>query len=166
MNQDILQPEVVADFAREVKSQMRLDYLYALTVADINATNPTLWNGWRNHLMRRYETRRVWTRKNLWTGKKVFKRFKKVPWISSNPTCRTCRRLTFNRFGRTLAKIFFLRHDAEIVMSLSKRLLAHDDNSAAFVGLFLPQTGVADEGATRFTFWIKTGQNVRPSSSH
>ena len=41
-NQDIYDPDVVADFAREVKSQMRLDYLYALTVADINATNPTL----------------------------------------------------------------------------------------------------------------------------
>ena len=28
-------------------------------------------------------------------------------------------------------------------------MLAHDDNSAAFVGLSAPQTGVADEGATK-----------------
>ena len=40
--EDIYSPDVVLAFAREVKSEMRLDYLYALTVADIRATNPTL----------------------------------------------------------------------------------------------------------------------------
>ena len=49
---DIHDPQESLDFARFVKSERRLDYLYALTVADITATNPTLWNSWRATLMR------------------------------------------------------------------------------------------------------------------
>ena len=49
---DIHDPDVIADFGSGVKSLERLDYLYALTAADITATNPTLWNSWRASLLR------------------------------------------------------------------------------------------------------------------
>ena len=49
---DIHDPEIIREFAKEIGEQVRLDYLYALTVADINATNPSLWNGWKASLMR------------------------------------------------------------------------------------------------------------------
>ena len=49
---DISDPDVIQAFARHVGSQERLDYLFTLTVADINGTNPTLWNAWRGSLLR------------------------------------------------------------------------------------------------------------------
>lgn len=49
---DIADPEVIHKFALQVGDKLHLDYLYALTVADINATNPTLWNAWRAALLR------------------------------------------------------------------------------------------------------------------
>lgn len=49
---DIDDPEVIHEFAREMGDKLHLDYLYAMTVADIRATNPELWNSWRATLLR------------------------------------------------------------------------------------------------------------------
>jgi [protein-PII] uridylyltransferase len=53
---DISDPDVIQQFARHVGEQERLDYLLSLTVADINGTNPTLWNAWRGTLLRQLYT--------------------------------------------------------------------------------------------------------------
>ena len=50
--QDIANPEIVMEFARRVGDRPHLDYIYLLTVADIRATNPALWNSWRDSLLK------------------------------------------------------------------------------------------------------------------
>lgn len=49
--QDLSSDKTLLEFANFVGTVERLDYLYCLTVADINATNPKLWNNWRASLL-------------------------------------------------------------------------------------------------------------------
>jgi [protein-PII] uridylyltransferase len=48
---DISDPEVIYEFASQVGNSEYLNHIYLLTVADIRATSPTLWNSWKDALL-------------------------------------------------------------------------------------------------------------------
>ena len=49
---DIDDPQTIRDFAERVQSPERLKLLLVLTVADIRAVGPKVWNGWKATLLR------------------------------------------------------------------------------------------------------------------
>ncbi len=49
---DIGDPDVIHEFAQKAGSVEYLNHLYLLTVADIRATNPELWNSWKDALLK------------------------------------------------------------------------------------------------------------------
>jgi [protein-PII] uridylyltransferase len=53
---DISDPDIIHEFAQKVGSVEYLNHLYVLTVADIRATNPELWNSWKDALLKELYT--------------------------------------------------------------------------------------------------------------
>ena len=49
---DLSDPQVIHSFALQVGSIEYLNHIYLLTVADIRATNPSLWNSWKDALLK------------------------------------------------------------------------------------------------------------------
>ena len=49
---DIGEAETIIEFGKHIEQSEKLDYLYLLTINDIRATNPALWNGWKHQLLK------------------------------------------------------------------------------------------------------------------
>ncbi len=60
-SRDLADPRTIADFAALVQTMERLKLLLILTVCDIKAVGPGVWNGWKGELLRTlyYETELV-----------------------------------------------------------------------------------------------------------
>ncbi len=162
--QDIYDPDVVLAFAEEVKSEMRLDYLYALTVADINATNPTLWNSWRATLLRQLftETRRF-LRRGLESQQDraatiIAHQERAMEKLgaalqsddqATPPEQHTALQDQVRSLWAQIGDDFFLRHPPRQIVELTRTMLAHDPTTSPLVLLQGTQGDLAGEGATR-----------------
>ncbi len=125
---DIHDPDEIHRFACEVKSERRLDYLYALTVADIRATNPDLWDGWRASLLQDlYFNTREMLRQGLESP------------IDRQATIRACQERTTEqveslglpateaqRVWRLLDDEFMLRHPPRLAADITAAVAQHD----------------------------------------
>ncbi|MGB1271494.1 MAG: [protein-PII] uridylyltransferase, partial [Endozoicomonas sp.] len=125
--QDLSDPKVIQSFARRVGNRERLKYLYLLTVADINATNPGLWNGWRASLLQQLFTQ---TRQLLIRG------VDNLPQINEQLTSTKSRAidlLASRGFGRKAIfqlwqqfdNEYFLRHQSDEIAWQTEGILKH-----------------------------------------
>ena len=165
-HKDIHDPAVVHEFAAEVRTTTRLDYLYALTVADITATNPTLWNGWRATLMHQLymETRNALTR-GLAGGPERAERV------------AACRDATLDELKergisreRGLAlwgsagDELFLRHTPPQLAAITGAMHHHDLDSGPLVHLQDVVTEAGGEGATEIFLYTADRPNLFAAS--
>ena len=164
---DIYDPDVVYEFARLVRSERRLDYLYALTVADITATNPSLWNSWRDTLLRQLYTE---TRKLLEGGLES-------P-VDRQASIRACLesardRLAADGIGEAEAKPvwtllgddFLLRHTPARVADVTAAVLGHDHRRGPLVLMRNMAGQVPGDGGTEIFVYTRDKPNLFAASA-
>lgn len=133
--QDVSDPDVIHTFAKKVGHQIRLDYLYVLTVADICATNANLWNGWRATLLETlYNEARSALRRGLENP------MDRDEWIQAN---QSLARDVLNSQGindgaidelwEQLEDSYFLRETTSDIARHTAAILEHDPGSGPLI---------------------------------
>ncbi|HZX18829.1 MAG TPA: [protein-PII] uridylyltransferase, partial [Pseudomonas sp.] len=153
---DLSDPQVIFDFARLVGDQTRLDYLYVLTVADINATNPSLWNSWRASLLRQLYTE---TKRALRRGlENPLDREEQIRLTQIAALDILVRGGTdpddAEQLWSQLGDDYFLRHTASDVAWHSEAILQHANNSNPLV-LIKETTQREFEGGTQIFIYAQ-----------
>ncbi len=126
--EDISDPVVVNRFAKIMVDTVHLDYLYLLTVADIRATNPDMWNTWKDALLKQlyYNTRRALQR-GLQDPLERVEHIQQVQQAATGlldaplPAAETL----WHSFGEE----YFLRHSPEQIAHHTRLLMNRADNS-------------------------------------
>jgi len=120
---DISDPDIIHKFAKIIGTQIKLDYLLVLTVADIIATNPELWNSWKASLMRQLYTK---TKKALSRGlenpesrEEWVKNTKDEAFKSINESSK----ITVEKIWAGLDDEFFLRENANDIVRYTEAIL-------------------------------------------
>ncbi|MEZ8101549.1 bifunctional uridylyltransferase/uridylyl-removing protein GlnD [Vibrio bivalvicida] len=132
---DIYDPEVITEFAKQVRDEEYLEYLVCLTVADICATNPELWNSWKRTLLAElyYSTQRA-LRRGLENPVDVRERIRHNQHLAS----ALLRKEGFNSreievLWQRFKADYFLRHTHKQIAWHCAHLLRHQDHSQPLI---------------------------------
>ena len=158
---DVSDPDVINEFAQRVGDVVHLDYLYALTVSDICATNPTLWNSWRASLLRQLY---VLTKRALRRG--LVNPIDKQEWIDETRR-DALSALAQQGIGRdrveplwaSLGEDYFLRESAHDIAWHTAALLQHPADGGPLV-LIRENHSEPFDGATQIFVYTRDMPNL------
>ncbi|GGK66173.1 [protein-PII] uridylyltransferase [Amphritea balenae] len=158
---DISDPDVIHQFALQVRDIVHLDYLYILTVADINATNHSLWNSWRATLMRQLYTD---TKRALRRGlENPVNKDDRIEQIQSESMAILQRKgypeSDILDFWSMLGEDYFLREQPQHIAWQTQAILEHGDSDLPLV-MIRKTSYRAFEGATEIFIYMHDLPNL------
>ncbi len=159
--EDIDDPDIIHKFAEFVGDQIHLDYLFVLTVADMNATNPTLWTQWKGSLMRQLY---MATRDVLERG--LANPVNRLEWIENT---RLEAIALLAKAGVTDAQChavwgdisdeFFLKEKASVIARCTRQVSSNSEQNPF---IYIENAGIEDATATRIFVYSRGLNNVFP----
>lgn len=159
--EDIDDPDVIHRFARLMGDQLHLDYLFTLTVADMNATNPTLWNQWKGALMRQLY---LATRDALARG--LENPVNRREWIDSSRAealdllaAQDISEAQCREIWGEVGDDFFLKEKASAISRCTRQVQEQRGQNPV---IYLENAGVEDATATRVFVYTYGVDNVFP----
>ncbi|MBK9187010.1 MAG: [protein-PII] uridylyltransferase [Moraxellaceae bacterium] len=163
--QDLSDPEVIYNFAQKVGDVSHLDYLYALTVSDICATNPKLWNSWRDSLLRQLYQQ---TRRALRRGLHNPIDYEELIIETRITAMEILLEQDFNEeainaIWQNLGDDYFLRESAKDIAWHTSEILKHGDNLEPLVAIQQNKDKPA-QGATQVFIYTKDLPNLFAAS--
>ncbi len=160
--EDISDPDVIQHFATLVGDQIHLDYLYLLTIADINGTNPNLWNSWRDSLMR---TLYLETKQALQRG--LENPINRSEWVATtiNEALQILKDQGISEdqaraIWTDVDQEFFLRERAGVIARCT--LAIHHRKVGSDPVVFIEDAGMETASATRIFIYTQGQGNVFP----
>lgn len=149
---DISDPDEVKEFAEKVGDMEHLDYLYTLTVADINATNPNLWNTWRASLMRQlYTYARDVIRSGLGRPVDYQMLIEDTKFAASELLVNDFSLAEVEKVWQNLGDDYFVKESANEIAWHTQAILQHGDNPAPLV-LLRAHRNAADDAVQIFIY--------------
>ncbi|PXF32921.1 protein-PII uridylyltransferase [Pokkaliibacter plantistimulans] len=147
---DISDPEVIKHFAMQVRDPIYLDYLFVLTVADINATNPNLWNSWRAALLRQlFSDAKHMLRKGLDEPINISELIEDIQKDAMEGLQQQgLDEVAVNRLWRLLPNEYFVRESVRDIIWHTEAILNHLDQTRPLI-LIRETTSRAHEGGTQ-----------------
>ena len=128
--QDLSDPDVIHEFASTVGDPLHLDYLYVLTVADMNATNPDIWNNWRASLLQQlYNETKQALRRGLENPIDKEERINETQAAAMDMLLKTSvlQEQAIWELWQTAGDDYFLRETALDIVWHTREILSHDN---------------------------------------
>lgn len=149
---DISDPDIIKAFADQLGDMDYLNYLYTLTVADINATNPKLWNTWRASLMRQlYTQTREVIRHGLDRPVDYQMLIEDTKFTASEKLVHEFSLSEVEQVWQALGDEYFIKESADEIVWHTKAILEHGNNSAPLI-LLRAQRQAAQDAVQVFIY--------------
>lgn len=162
IQKDIHDPEVIRKFALKVKDKIHLKLLYLLTVADINATNPSLWNNWKASLFKElfFATQTLLDQKNKTISKIKIIQDKKQ-YALELLTKQKFTKKSVRSLWKNFTNEYFLRESTSNIAWHTQAILSHDKKRIPLV-LIKPHYS---QGANEIFIYMPDQDNLFATSN-